>query len=410
MSAPAIISFFDPLFAAESLDVLNGVQYSADPQSILGRWKLYGGVSGSPLVSLGNKNDPPFYAVTVNNTFIVGVAGVQNFQQGFNAYASTLTDVASSGEWSASAIVAAQAVTVLEAIRSRLPPVGTNIVLVGHSYGGAVVEVLALLLYRLGYRPNQTNVIAAGSPRPGLIGIQRSLGFNGLRYMNQFDPIPYFPPHGDEFLPVDPTYGFFAPGFDDYVHPFIGMSMDNTGVITIQPLPKAERNMAASISIVLWAAGDALYSKEHSLPEYVRRLRLAGAVNPEFVQVPPALVFPGQIGGRVPSRVLGNLDVPGDHNFTARSIDVAVFVPLQYRFKKTRTAAGLWCVTWMGVQVTTGQSQSNANAVAKWGNKWLRNLGTANQIDGTKLSMALGLFLGTAKQGGNGFIPVWVVT
>lgn len=74
-----------------------------------------------------------------------------------------------------------------------------EVTLYGHSYGGAVAQVIPLLLRA--WNPDvQIKVVTFGSPRFATVGFCPLDGpaWGVHRFMNNGDPVPYLPPHYDE--------------------------------------------------------------------------------------------------------------------------------------------------------------------------------------------------------------------
>jgi len=76
---------------------------------------------------------------------------------------------------------------------SRILSGARNIVVCGHSKGGAEATILAAMLRVVGYRVSE--LITFGSPRCGFGGLADRLGdVKMIRYVNGGDPVPALPP------------------------------------------------------------------------------------------------------------------------------------------------------------------------------------------------------------------------
>lgn len=82
--------------------------------------------------------------------------------------------------------------------REWFDPQGQTFYFIGHSYGGAQLQALALWLWM--YRnPVNQRVWSYGSPRVGNLEFQRRMGAStNVRWYNDDDPVRLIPPHSDE--------------------------------------------------------------------------------------------------------------------------------------------------------------------------------------------------------------------
>ncbi len=153
---------------------------------------------------------------------------------------------------------------------------GQDWFLAGHSFGGAIVEVLARIVQTT-FNPNSLTVWTFGAPRPGDAVFQDSVDqVNLFRYFNDTDPVPEVPPH----TPEAPLLHFALPNrvaanLNRQVQPNGGIRVAQNGSFTYTN----EQTLPLSInepSLLAWALGSQCFSAQaHAPTEYANRLALA---------------------------------------------------------------------------------------------------------------------------------------
>lgn len=403
-------SIVDPQWMRESLIALRDFGDEETAKSLLPFWDPWGGMANVPALSAAGQNTPAhFLGNMFDRTQIIGVCGAGNLKQFLNVY---VTQFATTDSVAGAAISHAVNVAAAKVINNLLPKFNfkaERTILYGHSFGGAVVEAIAWLLVQKGYPLKRMQVATAGSPRPGLSSLAQALSFDGCRWMTPDDPVPYFPLHDDESLNrVAPAALLQSGNSNEYVHPYTGCLVTNEGKMIFQSLPRSSSPDAFNRFLSLVSGITDKDKAQHSIGAYISQLTLTNiAENDFYIRKPsPPNNDPPQ---PVPILPVPKQDAPFTVNYLIGEGTLSAYIPPAHRFIAQKAAGKYWMVVWQGQIVTSTQTKSNAKAIAKWGNKFLRVLGTAPVVDSGSAVAALSNFLGNAGMPGNGFRPVWNV-
>lgn len=156
--------------------------------------------------------------------------------------------------------------------------------LMGHSYGGAVVQALAAILLGAG-RPT-IKVWSYGSPRPGLFRLGTFLSsVTNTRFFTDDDPVRFIPPHSSEVPSL--TYLESVPlvmGCNTQVQAPNGWELQADGkIVETEGNPTALT--AVALSIIRWCMDESGFrSVNHALPNYINRFRLALAAQTPVIE------------------------------------------------------------------------------------------------------------------------------
>jgi pimeloyl-ACP methyl ester carboxylesterase len=225
---------------------------------------------------------------------VIGVSGTTTGSQlvnqvtGFSLPPVTVHGITTTGYYH-------QAVDALMAtVHQVFPGTIMEVLLCGHSYGGAVVEVLAAMLKADGHEW-PVSYMTFGAPRAGWQNLVDALvTAEGRRYVNELDPITMLPPKFTEApSAVLAAGGVVAALWNQYQHPHGGRLLYPDGSIEPGEAAASSCRIEAQ-NLATWiVGGGGVLLAEHLLPTYLARLRqhnmpLAGVspvlrgINPSF--------------------------------------------------------------------------------------------------------------------------------
>jgi len=184
------------VFAKISVDIINtayaSVMDAADEvQAFLG--------PDAVVTPFEQANDltPAGVVAIINDTALMWITGTTNFNQlAVQAFYFGFGPI-NQGFYSASGIYESAALSIGGQLGAVGGGVVSRVVLMGHSFGGAVAMVLATKMKLAGPSTRQVEVLTFGAPKPGdrrLHDIIANVRQN--HYVNQEDPIPLMPPEG----------------------------------------------------------------------------------------------------------------------------------------------------------------------------------------------------------------------
>jgi pimeloyl-ACP methyl ester carboxylesterase len=282
-----------------------------------------------------------------------------------------------------------------------------DLVVVGHSYGGALAEIVAAN-YKSVFPPAKVQCLALGAPRIGGLSLGAAMDqIDLIRINNVADPIPRFPPHFNEAPVAMLALGFGATlSFNLYVQPGGGLVLLPTGQLIIQDLPTLNAPIQ-DVNLLTWLAGaNGLASSEHSYKTYAARLALPDPTKPIAVVPNPPANLKGDVFPILQPGEFNMAFVQGPNaGLTGGQKVQSVYIPVFYRMKAVKLDQN-WYVSWMDQIISRGQSRSNARTFAKYGNRFLRQIQTAFFVNSVQFGTALGLYLGVAGDPTTGFQPV----
>lgn len=355
---------------------------------------------------------PSWAWIDDGNTVGVWCSGVATPQQGVLLFASTTQALTTSGSWRANGITLVAAQTMLSQLQLAGLGGRRQWLLVGHSYGGSALLVLAaLLLQQLG--PVTVQVVTFGSPRPGDVALSQALASSTVRrVMCDSDPVCRFPPKLWEGPTASLAAGLaVASVWAQYDQPAGGIQLDSRGNATAQPLP-GNTLPIADVTLAQWAVGfNGPLSAAHSIQEYVRRVGAAAAG-----------VIP-QIGGAL-AAALAELAQPLDpamFNAVANGAPAIPpsplatgespmgYVPPLYRAKVVKIG-NAYTIQWMSGQIGIGTTKSNAKNIARHLNGLLSRFLTLKSLDHVQAPAQLTNWITAASSTGLGFNPPLNVT
>lgn len=254
-----------------------------------------------------------------------------------------------------------------------------NLYLVGHSYGGACMQALSMLVRGNDFQLR--GVWSYGSPRPGSGLMASGLNYvQNTRFWNDSDPVRWIPPHSDEASMLG-NFGdvLLIQGMNQQVQGPIGYKIDAIGNIIADvgdPTPLS----AVSLSIANWCTdANTFRSVLHSAAEYRRRFQLALPLKPGGPAVPvgqlpeqPATVRPREIVAQqeqqMPVIEAALADPASGVNVEIRQLPTP---DSALRFKRRRDG-GIWVVRYGEDTVDVGPGKRRAGRLARSYNKLVR--------------------------------------
>lgn len=143
---------------------------------------------------------------------------------------------------------------------------------VGHSYGAAVAQVLAVLFAASLDASRVRGVSAFGCPKPGNAAFAALAAWPVVVVENVGDAVPFLPPQAVLILNITPYSVGFAPGYAVYRPAGQRYFLDAAGRVTTTRSDGETRRQQLEI-VGRLMAGSAEVIAPHFLREYVRRLQ-----------------------------------------------------------------------------------------------------------------------------------------
>lgn len=249
----------------------------------------------------------------------------------------------------------------------------STLYLCGHSYGGGVVQGIALNM------PPQTprtriRIVSYGSLRPGNRGAQSRLSvLENIRYWAQRDPVRYMPPHTTEV----PSLNYLLPvaltrGMDSQVQAPEGVELLDNGIQNF-----AEGNpvsdVGVSVSLLDWVADQSGFrSVYHSVSNYSHLFALSIAY-PAVLTPPtsrPRMEQPEILTARqrIAAERVGELELIRDAtNPLGVTLNAPIIRPLpgsNLRYQRRRFGQ-VWAVEYDGAVVAIGPGKRQAGVMAR---------------------------------------------
>lgn len=330
------------------------------------------------------------------------------------------------------------------ALLRRLDKIGSPIkspyFLFGHSLGGAVLQVLALLL-KAREPAALINIYTMGAPKPGGAQLaQNLLRFYIRAWANDDDPTPLVPPDARLFGSLGRavprawadrsiTYAVSAP---------CGV-LDQRGVLKSVRAPDRVLPLAVQETILRSQDPNVEPFRAHSIQEYQIRLGLLQASFPRRGQPAPVVpaaaaqqVVDPRPGARQPPLQQPNIKTPAPTeeqarenallakmfdamlaaNFTSPLPEVFMtnmVIPREYLPFISKLSPELYSVTWMNQVVSYFASKSEAKVFSKKLVALLRYTSRSGPFEPVDWASAWSSWIDQAQQANNGFIPPLVV-
>lgn len=143
---------------------------------------------------------PNCLVATISNLCLVMVTGTTNFQQLALQSLSFGLGPTNQGYYSASSLYDRAANVMAANLGSVGGGDASRFVLIGHSYGAAICQVLATKV-RLATPTRRVELVTYGCPKPGDDRLRDiNAPMRQINWVNEGDPVPYLPPRGATFF------------------------------------------------------------------------------------------------------------------------------------------------------------------------------------------------------------------
>lgn len=355
---------------------------------------------------------PPFVLAQQEGTVFVASSGVNTLAHGLALFAAASLEQVPVGSGKANQLVLSAAKRIRDAVVSRYGPAARDFILAGHSYGGAIVEVLWLLLSRANLLSN-AKLCTFGAPRPGDAELALALPtLWNRRWMMADDPIPFFPPNWRE-----------APGATALLPPLLlanyqlyaqgpgGTVLFNNGTLRKGQLPPSKCPDIA-LPLIEWVAGAQWFGgAAHADQHYVSALQYAVPAGGQPTPAPPPPSPP-----EVPQKLsfielkeasaTGPAPVPSP---VASEVKPMALIPPLYRAKFQKVGA-TWSVIWMEHVVAACHKRTTARTIAKYLNSFLRRQLSAASVSSDDWNKAWLDYFSVCGRADLGFNPPLVIT
>lgn len=281
---------------------------------------------------------------------------------------------------------------------------------VGHSYGGALAQVLFVEVFGFG-NPVNAEVVTFGSPKPGNIGWSASWTHQRTyRWINQDDNIVALPPH----LGAAPFYQLALDtdtvlAWDQQAH-----TLGGTVLIAGSELMASDGEWPTTIFLDnpvndLFSTDRKAISAVHNINAY--RRALIGHVVPEsrnWSQNQSAAPFKGEIYLDDPLLFIPFLMAQIEKMNANENIGgspVTTVIPLQYKFRVGR-AGDDHAVIWLDRVVLAIKTRAAARIACKHGNAFLRRMQVSGALYSSNLQLSLADYLAVCLDSTKGFRPI----
>lgn len=305
---------------------------------------------------------------------IGGTSGRMHLQELFQGWNDP--SIGPDAQYGASGGFAHAARVILEGMPGSFWLSHNRIYLVGHSYGGACAQALAMLL-KMGQLPLQ-GVWSYGAPRPGNSVMQRYMEtIPNYRFWGSDDPVRFIPPHSEEVSLLD-TFGNFplVRGCNSQVQTPIGYRLDPLGDI-VPDSGNPTVLHAVGLSVYNWCFdANGFRSVLHAASEYRRRFQQGMPIKPNGPAIPrsqveeqPGTLRPREIAQQerdaIPLVKVELADPTSDLN---REINSLPTVVPNVRFRRRKDGA-VWVVKYGDSIVDVGPGKRKAGQLARRYNK-----------------------------------------
>lgn len=258
----------------------------------------------------------------------------------------------------------------------NLTDIKSNLIITGHSFGGAVGRVLAYFAMRVG-RTFNLKLITFGSPKVGTEEFEsRCRIIPAIRWYDETDPIQWMAPHASEAY----QYHALLPArFSDLLSSYVQGGFPirlktGGGVDQAEYTPPPDRR--ADERLLSWSLGwneDAWYT--HRMSVYLERIRVE-TILPDLPSSRPRRSDNPSLPQNIPEAVVqqGMTEAVQAQRVSAQvAVDAVAATPLKkfFRAKKTNSIP---CVVYGNLIVNVSTSMKRAKAVAKRGNVQAREL------------------------------------
>lgn len=219
----------------------------------------------------------PGYLIADNaQTSVVAISGTSTLTQGLLLVASYAAGIGDPPTRPANFYLRQVASAILSDIAAGRGGKQPNLVIVGHSLGGAVAVVLASLLP--GTQPSRPiRVITLGAPKPGsYVFAAQASGMNLGRWFSIDDPVPLVMPTAADDLALALVYPLPSLlRFGWFAQPAGGVQVDATGHCQPATLP-AQASVGSVANLASWLLTlVAQTNSPHNLAAYVGRFSIA---------------------------------------------------------------------------------------------------------------------------------------
>jgi hypothetical protein len=287
-----------------------------------------------------------------------------------------------------------------------------NTIYAGHSQGGAIAYLSALLRYR-GYNTPETTVVSFGAPKAGGDSIANSgRGMSLCRWMNDTDPIPVFPPSsllGTQLAALGSAT--VAGRLAEFSHHRGGVVINANGEFSVSVVPPAA-TLPAIGNFAGWLLNaDREAVEGHRLATYIARLQRVVDRNPPPSQMRPAEA-PAERYLRVNNRELTAQQRVGVQTIfnvgEAQQVEPLV-VPANRPFTAYRLGR-VWYVAFGDQTIAIGPTKKRALRMKNFGNEWLKRMQRSAYVDVQTLINQMTPYFEAASTPGSGFTPTLRVT
>lgn len=355
---------------------------------------------------------PPFVIVDTGEVLYCWVSGVHNLRQGLSVLVNASQQLETVDDWRSSPLFVTSGRAVFDQLRRKAEGPRRRWYLTGHSYGGGLLSVTALLL-RSRYPDDEIQLCTFGSPRPGDDAMCRTMRSVVVRrWMNAADPVPRFPPHFGEAPVASVAAGFaIARTWGAYSQPRGGVVLYPDGLLATKALPPLVHPIQDAL-LVDWMSGvGGIQSAEHTLVTYRRNMTDALERTGQVAPLPL-----GSVGGDKGEQLsleefLRRATVAAaSQGITASSEgDKVTYIPMASRTTVSKIGTE-YAVLWGNGIIAAGKTLAGARAFKRDFNKALRSMQNLAFVNETALNAALADYLFAASTPGSGFEPILIIT
>lgn len=287
-----------------------------------------------------------------------------------------------------------------------------NLILCGHSYGGAIAQVLGKQLNRI-IPTDTTKIITFGQPKVMKASELRKIDYAPkCRWMLQDDLVPLVPIGGGlEALALQTLAWPVFANYARFVHSAGGLRIDRDNVVreAIEPL---RSDGLPSLSVgSWWFETQAAPDSRHNIGAYTDRMNELSlvALNPPTVAVP---VAPEQPTPDLPRRAAERVRETINANVSQQAAYQQA-IPYQTEsdvvFKKVKVN-GLWYCAFGKELISCGPTRRKAGRMAQAGNLFLRRLQREGLVDPNAVVTQFQDWLASASDPASGIRPTLLIS